>query len=708
MLKNLNFNTRLGAATTSTLIVSAFAPIASVVLIVAGAAAIAAAVSVLALLVVAAGALIANTRVAERDDQIDEAVAAADELAMNRLPRLTGSLLDDDDLSGFDDFPGESDEGVGRIVRALNALQAQSRNAALEQRTQVREGVSNLVINLVRRNQGLLERQLFHIDRLESTEEDPDRLEDLYGIDHLASRMRRNAESLLVLAGLDPQRRKGDPISINDLMRVAMGEIEGYQNVRIVRVDDGDVSAQAALDIAHLLSELLENATQFSPPTATVELAGRSQSDGSYLISISDAGIGMSHDQLDQYNRLLSDPPELSLGLSRSLGFLVVGRLAQRLGVTVELAPAEVGAGVAALVLVPGSLLGGETPPAPPALETPAEPGSERSDDALPFTDGDDPQPVGDPLPSAEPTASVVPGQLGSTSDDDEPAWVPPQIPQRGTGGLGAPADPADTGPEPAAPVEHQPVGAHATPTARPQSEALAKLLGIDPRLDAPDAAPSGTGRSERAEPGRDSDLGALPADGAVPDPPAPELTTFEPVDDERPQRLEEAIPSGDHFDAGVAGLLVDSDNESPRIVDRPSDEVPGIDAAATDPAFDDEPFGGTSIDSTTFDRNTFDSKTSDSTTLDGTTLEGTTTQSNASSAQLPGMPPQRTSKGLTKRDRSKSSAPIGEGRVIPDATNSVAASTRDPEEIRDMLARYRKAREGTNPDGSADRGGAQ
>ncbi len=623
MFTHLNFQTTLGATITASLIVSAVAALIALVLTVVGSTTLATLVAVLALVMVAGCAYFAATQLGGPDD-LDDVLAAADELATERLPRLANALLDDSELDGFDEFAGASDEGVGRIIAALNSIQADAHNAAVEQRAQVREGVSNLVVNLVRRNQGLLERQLFHIDRLESSEEDPERLEDLYGVDHLASRMRRNAESLLVLAGLDPQRRKGDPISINDLMRVAMGEIEGYQNVRIVRVDDAEVSAQAALELAHLLSELLENATQFSPPTAVVELAGRNQSDGAYLISIVDAGIGMSYEQLDQYNQLLVDPPELSLGLSRSLGFIVVARLAQRLGLTVELTQTEEGAGVTALVLVPAELLGGQAPAPTPER---SESGSTPEPEAVP------------PAASAPslPEAGVVPvEQFEPVTADDEPAWVPPSMPERRSTDSGAPAEPVQPA-EPVGPAAPElepfeptvPVADAGEPeadrAAKPQSPALAKLLGIDP-----DEAASSTADAEPAV----------------------------------PQRLDEAIPSGEQFDAGVAGLLETGDSPAATMVDRR--------APQSESTFEPTPDAGPP---------------------DSEPIE---------------LPPQRTAKGLTKRDRSKSRAPIGEGRVIPDAGSSATASSRKPEEIREMLARYRKAREGNNPEATPEAGGAQ
>ncbi len=137
---------------------------------------------------------------------------------------------------------------------------------AEEQAALLRKGIGDIFVNLARRNQTLLDRQIEFIDQLEANEEDPDQLENLFKLDHLATRMRRNAESLLVLAGAEPPRRRARPVALADVVRVAIGEVEDFTRINLLSLDEATVGGNAAVDLAHLLSELMENATQFSPP----------------------------------------------------------------------------------------------------------------------------------------------------------------------------------------------------------------------------------------------------------------------------------------------------------------------------------------------------------------------------------------------------------------------------------------------------------
>jgi anti-sigma regulatory factor (Ser/Thr protein kinase) len=189
--------------------------------------------------------------------------------------------------------------------------------------------------------------------------------------------MRRNAESLLVLAGAEPPRRRGRPVALADVVRVAIGEVEDFARIQLLALDEATVGGNVAVDLAHLLSELMENATHFSPPDTMVEIVGHRSDDGSYILSVSDQGIGMSADQLAEANVQLSRPPLVGLALSRSLGFIVIGRLAQRFDISVKLTASPSG-GVTALVALPTDLVtyeGEEAPtaPAPPVEEASAE-----------------------------------------------------------------------------------------------------------------------------------------------------------------------------------------------------------------------------------------------------------------------------------------------------------------------------------------------
>lgn len=573
-------------------------------------------VGTVALVLAGMGAVIGRSAIRSVVKELERVSTAAEELAELRLPTLVEVTTAADGEATFADFSGAGDDEVGRVIGALNEIQTAAAGLAGRQHERIREGLRDLVVNLVRRNQSLLDRQIELIDNLEAGEEDPDRLEELFDVDHLATRMRRNAESLLVLAGSEPPRRKGGPITIDDLVRVAMGEIEGYQGVHLTRVDGGEVSAQSAFDIAHLLSELLENATHFSPPNAQVEMAGAAQEDGSYLISIADHGIGMSEEQIEQTNSLLADPPELDLDLGRSLGFMVVARLARRLDLTVELAQTPGGAGVTALILVPRGLLSGVD--AGGASSEPASPSRP------PVTES---RTAGSDGPAVVP-AFDVPGL------DDEPAWTPPTLPDRGADlgkreAVDAPAKPAESEAlarllgkplsspttEPTEPVETADSG---TP-AEPETTETKPAVRAVPAEPVPQPAPT--------EPPPTAPPATIDSSAAATQPPptgSPAATDI-PATTDAPDNLAEAIPTGKNFDAGVASLL-----------------------------------------------------------------EGVPRRAGVAAS------------GLVKRDRSRSQAPTSEGRVIPDKGRAVTASTRDPEEIRNMLARYRKARGGNSPTGPA------
>ena len=216
----------------------------------------------------------------------------------------------------------------------------------------MRRNVADAYVNLGRRNQNLLSRQLEFITQLENDESDPETLEHLFRLDHLATRMRRNAESLLVLAGLAPPRTWSAPVAMGDVVRGALGEVEGYRRVRLRHVDEARVDGSAAADVSHVIAELVENALSFSPPDADVEVYGR-RDDHGYVITIVDSGIGMHDEELERANSLISSANALTLAPSRFLGHYVVAQLAARHGLTVHLAASPAG-GLTALDRGPG------------------------------------------------------------------------------------------------------------------------------------------------------------------------------------------------------------------------------------------------------------------------------------------------------------------------------------------------------------------
>jgi PAS domain S-box-containing protein len=220
----------------------------------------------------------------------------------------------------------------------------------------LRQSIGDLLHNLARRSQGLVDRQLELIDELERNEVDPDRLQELFRMDHLATRMRRNVENLIVLSGVDQRRRWSESVPLRDVVEAAVAEVEDYSRVQVVGIHDLTLAGQAASDVAHLLAELVENATSFSSPTTTVEVSGGPTGNG-YVLEIEDHGIGMSEAELAEANRRLAEPLAADVAVSRMMGFHVVGRLAARHGIRVQLRHHWFG-GVTALVLLPAVLLG--------------------------------------------------------------------------------------------------------------------------------------------------------------------------------------------------------------------------------------------------------------------------------------------------------------------------------------------------------------
>jgi signal transduction histidine kinase len=252
---------------------------------------------------------------------------------------------------------------IGVIIFWKNTEQEQRRNVTLvadiaAAEAQQRAAVSELLINLARRNQSLLNRQLQVITDLEVRERQPEVLHELFQLDHLATRIRRNAESLLVLSGDDSPRRWGSPVPLSDVVRAAAAEVEDYRRVEVLVNDHIDVAGRAVADLAHLLAELIENATTFSPPTSDVRVRSH-LSPGeptTFIVSVEDVGIGMSEEDLRIANQVLAEAPEVDLSRSTMLGFHVVARLSRRYGLAVRLA-ATPGGGLTALVSLPPGLV---------------------------------------------------------------------------------------------------------------------------------------------------------------------------------------------------------------------------------------------------------------------------------------------------------------------------------------------------------------
>lgn len=259
-------------------------------------------------------------------------------------------------------------DGASPEIAELGASFASLSGAAVEMavgQVAARQAVADSMVNIARRSQALLGRTLGLVADLERDERDPDTLDQLFRLDHLATRMRRNAQSLLVLAGAEPTRMWSAPVPMGDVVRAALSEIENYTQVDVSDVGDVRVAGTVAADLSHLLAELLENATTFAPPTSMVTVIGRAVADG-HQLAVYDYGIGMSADDLAAANRRLAGGSVTDGETSRQLGFQVVGRLAARHGIVVSLAPTPGGSGVTAVVRLPGAIL--DTAPAAPPV----------------------------------------------------------------------------------------------------------------------------------------------------------------------------------------------------------------------------------------------------------------------------------------------------------------------------------------------------
>lgn len=251
---------------------------------------------------------------------------------------------------------------MGQVGLALNTLQRAAVEAAVNQ-AELRQGVSDVFVNLARRSQVLLHRQLTLLDTMERRTEDTDELADLFRLDHMTTRMRRHAEGLVILSGAAPSRQWRKPIQLMDVVRAAVAEVEDYERIEVRRMPRLAVNGPAVGDLTHLVAELLENATVFSPPHTAVQVHGERVAKG-FTLEIHDRGLGMTSDALLEANQRLAETPEFELSDTDRLGLFVVSRLAQRQGVRVSLQPSPYG-GTTAIVLIPSTLLTdtGETVP---------------------------------------------------------------------------------------------------------------------------------------------------------------------------------------------------------------------------------------------------------------------------------------------------------------------------------------------------------
>ncbi|MBT2380195.1 nitrate- and nitrite sensing domain-containing protein [Streptomyces sp. ISL-111] len=280
----------------------------------------------------------------------------AHEVSGVRLPSVMRRLASGEQVDVETEAPHltyERDE-IGQVGQALNTLQRAAVEAAVKQ-ADMRRGVSEVFVNLARRNQVLLHRQLTLLDTMERRTENSDELADLFRLDHLTTRMRRHAEGLVILSGAAPSRQWRKPIQLMDVVRAAVAEVEDYERIEVRRLPRIGVGGPAVADLTHLIAELLENATVFSPPHTAVQVHGERVSNG-FTLEIHDRGLGMPPAVLLDANLRLAETPDFELSDTDRLGLFVVSRLAQRQNVRVSLQKSPYG-GTTAVVFIPAALL---------------------------------------------------------------------------------------------------------------------------------------------------------------------------------------------------------------------------------------------------------------------------------------------------------------------------------------------------------------
>jgi signal transduction histidine kinase len=278
-------------------------------------------------------------------------------IAGQRLPETVQSMRETGEPMSVDVVPigVASDDEIGEVARAFDEVHREAVRLAGQEAT-LRSNVNSMFVNLSRRSQTLVERQLSLIESLEQGEQDEGRLGSLFRLDHLATRMRRNSENLLVLAGQEPARRWSQPIPLIDVVRASLSEVENYERVNLQLSAGVAVVGTSVNDVVHLIAELVENAISFSPRETKVIVSSNRIDGGGVMVSVTDIGIGMTFDELTQANWRLANPPVVDVSVSRRMGLFVVGRLALRHGIRVQLRQQDSG-GLTAMVLLPESLL---------------------------------------------------------------------------------------------------------------------------------------------------------------------------------------------------------------------------------------------------------------------------------------------------------------------------------------------------------------
>ncbi|MEV4611111.1 ATP-binding protein [Kitasatospora sp. NPDC049258] len=393
------------------------------------------------------------------------------ELAGRQLPDTMRRLRAGEEIDVAAEAPlrPHGEDEIGQVHGALGSVRRAAVTAAVE-RAEVLSGVSGVFVNLARRSQVLVHRQLTLLDAMERRTEDPAELDDLFRLDHLTTRMRRHAEGLIILSGAAPGRAWRRPVPLMDVVRAAVAEVEEYARVDVHRLPFAAVAGPAVADLTHLVAELVENATGFSPPHTKVHIRGEQVGNG-YALEIEDRGLGMGPEALADANRRIAATEQVDLFDSDRLGLFVVSRLAKRHEVRVALRPSAYG-GTTAVVLLPTALLADPDPePRPdPRSENRSEPRSENRSDrepraltgarrapspaAVPPPPVRPPRPAFPPqVPAARPPATAVP--FGARGTD--PGVLRPTPFRAADDGPGRALSPRQPQPQPQSQSQSQP-----------------------------------------------------------------------------------------------------------------------------------------------------------------------------------------------------------------------------------------------------------
>ncbi|MBA8826706.1 signal transduction histidine kinase [Saccharopolyspora lacisalsi] len=365
------------------------------------------------------------------------------DVADNRLPDSVDSILEESNPDGghggwIEPIPVHTQEEIGRVARSFDAVHSQALRLASEQAL-LRNNVNDLFVNLARRSQTLVQRQLALIERLEQDEQDPDQLSSLFELDHLATRMRRNNENLLILGGTDLTRRMVKPVALTEVVGAAVSEVEQYARIAISEAPELAIQGRIVNDVVHLIAELLENATVYSNPDTevTVHTAYRRQE---LVLEIRDRGVGIDASDLSEINERLVRTPEVDVSVSRRMGLYVVGQLSRRHNIGVELHNNDdLEGGVTARVHISGEFVVQLTPNGPmpmPDVQRPADEQRDALSDtgtqkglAAAFAQNGternlpEPEPPQRGLPQREPSEPVAPLGSPEPEPDDEQSW---------------------------------------------------------------------------------------------------------------------------------------------------------------------------------------------------------------------------------------------------------------------------------------------